>query len=124
MGRKPEGAEKDDPRSGEPGPVTLEALAIAASYEKDKADQLAYDATADPDFYPGASKSSRNVVFNKWTSLLTHTSRLYKRKSLCRRALPGPIFFCVSEPKLFASLGMAQGQDLHALKKRTICRLD
>ena len=36
----PAGRERDHPRSGMPGPSTLEALAIAAGFEKDASDSL------------------------------------------------------------------------------------
>ena len=49
----PPGREQDNPHAGLPGPSTLEALAIAAGFEKDASDSLHIDAIADPEYHPG-----------------------------------------------------------------------
>ena len=49
----PSGRELDNPHAGLPGPSTLEALAIAASFEKDASDSLHIDAVADQEYHPG-----------------------------------------------------------------------
>jgi hypothetical protein len=53
---KPPGREEDHPCAGIPGPCTLEALAIAAGFEKDASDRLHIDAVADPEYHPGQGK--------------------------------------------------------------------
>lgn len=52
----PLGREHEHPRSGLPGPSTLEALAIAASFEKDASDGMHIDAVADPEYHPGQGR--------------------------------------------------------------------
>lgn len=49
----PSGRELDNPHAGLPGPSTLEALAIAAGFEKDASDGLHIDAIADQEYHPG-----------------------------------------------------------------------
>jgi len=49
----PPGGEEDHPCAGLPGPNTLEALAIAAGFEKESSDSLPIDAVADPEYHPG-----------------------------------------------------------------------
>lgn len=58
QGRRPAGNEKDDPRAGLPGPTTLEALALAATREKQASDALHIDAVADPEYHPGGGSFS------------------------------------------------------------------
>lgn len=56
QGPKPDGREQDERRAGMPGPTTLEALALAASYEKQASERLHIDAIADPEYHPGAGR--------------------------------------------------------------------
>lgn len=62
QGPKPAGKESDDQRSGLPGPNTLAALALAASYEKRASDSLHIDAVADPEYHPGAGEYLLTLV--------------------------------------------------------------
>ena len=56
LAAQPSGREQDHPRAGLPGPSTLEALAIAAGFEKDASDSLHIDAVADLEYHPGQGK--------------------------------------------------------------------
>ena len=55
-GPSPSGREQDERRAGVPGPSSLEALALAASYEKQASERLHIDAVADPEYHPGAGR--------------------------------------------------------------------
>lgn len=89
--RRPSGREQDHPRAGLPGPSTLEALAIAAGFEKDSSDSLHIDAVADPEYHPGQGGCPSSLIWQR-LSLIEGTLQ-HLAGAFCCESMP-----CLGHP--------------------------